>query len=360
MKESIEINAGTYSIFIDSISENLESFFQQKKFSKAKYYILVDENSHQFCLPHIMNYISAFSEAEIIEIESGEANKTIQTCIDLWSVLSELGADRNAILINLGGGVISDIGGFVAGTYLRGIGFINIPTTLLSQVDASVGGKVGVNQEKIKNKIGLFNNPMAVFIDTAFLNTLPKRQILSGLGEIIKHALIADSELWNKIKYVKFDNLNKLKSIILKSVEIKNAIVKQDSKEKNVRKKLNFGHTIGHAIESFSMEGSGKTLLHGEAIGIGIICECYISFRKEFITEQILTEITSFIFGIFERYKLTTTDFHRIIELMKFDKKNEFGILNFTLLKDIGEATINNQVGVELILESLDYYCNLR
>ena len=360
MSSLLKINAGDYSIFIDSISENLETFLQQKKFEKAKFYILVDENSHQLCLPHLMNHISAFANAEIIEIESGEQNKTIETCIDLWSTLNELEADRNAIIINLGGGVITDMGGFVAATYLRGIGFINIPTTLLAQVDASIGGKVGVNQDTIKNKIGLFVHPLAVFIDTNFLITLPKKQILSGMGEIIKHALIADKKLWQKIKNIKFDDLNKLKSIINKSLEIKNAIVKIDAKEKNLRKKLNFGHTIGHALESFSMEDKSKVLLHGEAIAIGMICESYLSYKNKLISKTTLTEISAFIFSLFNRYKLKTSEFHKIIELMKFDKKNESGILNFTLLAGLGLAVVNQQATTDSILESLDYYCSLR
>ncbi|MGZ4158944.1 MAG: 3-dehydroquinate synthase, partial [Bacteroidia bacterium] len=268
-----EIISNNYSVFVtNDISKEINRFFKTSKNKYSKIFILVDENTLKFCYPQLVEKIEPFEHAEIIEIDSGEESKTIEVCVQIWSALSEYGADRKSLFVNLGGGVIGDMGGFIASTFKRGMDFINIPTTLLSQVDASVGGKVGVDMNHFKNEIGVFNDPSAVFINLNFLNTLDKRQILSGFAEIIKHALIADVNYWAKVRTADFANFDSFDELVKTSVYIKNTIVLEDPKEKGIRKVLNFGHTVGHAVETFFLEqDSKKHLLHGEAIAIGMI-----------------------------------------------------------------------------------------
>lgn len=353
-----EIKAIDYSVFVSTdISKEINLFLKGTKNKYSKLFILVDENTIQHCYPQLVEKIGAFKEAEIFEIESGEENKTIEVCIQLWEALSEYKADRNSLFVNLGGGVISDLGGFVASTFKRGIDFINIPTTLLSQVDASVGGKAGVDLNSLKNEIGVYNNPKAVFINSDFINTLHIRHIQSGFAEIIKHALIFDANYWQQLLSFDFLESDSLDSLIIKSISIKNKIVLDDPKEKNIRKFLNFGHTIGHAIETFSLEsGSQKHLLHGEAVAIGLICESYISHKAGKLKKVELDEITNFILKNFKAVVIDKMDSHRLIELMKHDKKNVKGEINFSLLSSIGKCEINKKADADLIVESLNYY----
>lgn len=351
----MEIKSTNYSVYLsEDISVEINHFLNTQEYSKL--FILVDENSFQYCYPPLVEKIERFEHAELIEIESGEENKNITICTHIWSALSESGADRKSLFINIGGGVIGDMGGFVASTFKRGIDFINIPTTLLSQVDASIGGKVGIDLNHLKNEIGVFNNPKAVFINSKFLSTLDKRQLLSGFAEIIKHALIEDADYWNVI--LKIDLFNDpLDKIIKTSIIIKNNIVGADPHEKNVRKKLNFGHTIGHALETFFLENNPeKALLHGEAIAIGMICEAYLSQKSTKLSKEGLTEITQFIIKTYGLIDITNINKDKIIELMKHDKKNENNCINFSLLSAIGSCEINKSVEIGLIIESLNYY----
>jgi len=353
-----EIKAGNYSVFIaKGIAKEINKFFKTNKNKYSNVFILVDENSLKCCYPQMVEQIEAFKEAEIIEIESGEESKTLEVCTQIWTTLSEYGADRRSLFINLGGGVISDMGGFIASTFKRGIDFINIPTTLLSQVDASIGGKVGVDLNHLKNEIGVFNTPTAVFVDSTFLNTLDKRQVLSGFAEVIKHALIADSKYWKIVLETNFSEMDNFDKLILHSVEIKNEIVLKDPKEKNIRKVLNFGHTVGHAIETFSLEHNNKRpVLHGEAIAVGMICEAYLSYKVNKLHPEQLDEITHFILQKFPVVNLDQMDHHRLIELMKHDKKNDKGDINFSLLSEIGNCDINKTAKADLIKDSLKYY----
>jgi len=353
-----EIRSNTYTVFISNdIAKEINRFLKLNKMKYSKLFILVDENSLKFCYPQLVEKIEAFEDGEIIEIDSGEQSKTIEVCVQIWSALSEYGADRKSLFVNIGGGVIGDMGGFIASTFKRGIDFINIPTTLLSQVDASIGGKVGVDLNHLKNEIGVFNNPAAVFINSNFLNTLDKRQILSGFAEIIKHALIADENYWKKVMNADFADLNSFDELIKTSVHIKNTIVLEDPIEQNVRKVLNFGHTIGHAIETFSLEHENKKhLLHGEAIAVGIVCEAYLSHKICKLSKEQLKEINEFIIGKFKSVKLDELDFHRLIELMQHDKKNEKGDINFSLLSAIGKCEINKKAKADQIIDSLKYY----
>ncbi|SHJ21978.1 3-dehydroquinate synthase [Flavobacterium haoranii] len=350
------IQAINYSIhFNESCYNYLNEILQPNVYSKL--FILVDENTSSYCLPNFIAQIATEVEIEIIELEAGEEFKNIETCVQVWQSLIELGGDRKSIIINLGGGVVTDLGGFVACTFKRGIDFVNVPTTLLSMVDASVGGKNGVDLGHLKNQIGVIKEPKAVLIDTQFLETLPQSEMLSGLAEMMKHGLISDKSYWDKFK-----NLNNLKSedldgLIYESVLIKNKIVSEDLTENGIRKALNFGHTLGHAIESYCLENTSKqNLLHGHAVAIGMILESYISKEKGLITNDEYQEIKYFINEYFEKVNFDENDINEIIDLMIFDKKNEFGKVQFALLKGIGNIQINETSSNELIFKAFEDY----
>jgi 3-dehydroquinate synthase len=350
------ITATQYSVYFDLEGyETLAELLTPSRYSKI--FILVDENTSQYCLPHLLNNLATEIEIEIIELEVGEIHKNIETCTEVWGALSELGGDRKSVLINLGGGVISDLGGFVACTFKRGIDFINIPTTLLSMVDASIGGKNGVDLGSIKNQIGIIREPKAVIIDTQFLSTLPQNEMRSGLAEMLKHGLIFDKNYWDKFKNLKDLNTVDLDNLIYQSIQIKNTIVCEDISENGIRKSLNFGHTLGHGIESYFLENEVKTgLLHGEAIAIGMILESYISREKGLLTNEEYQEIKYIINDIFDRIEFTQNDIDKIIELLIFDKKNEFGKVQFALLDGIGKIKINQESDNTLIYKAFEDY----
>jgi 3-dehydroquinate synthase len=294
---------------------------------------------------------------DVIEISAGEESKDIDFCIGIWKNLIDFGADRKSLLINLGGGVISDMGGFAASTYKRGIDFVHVPTTLLSQVDASVGGKTGIDLNGIKNIIGTFTQPNAVFIAYDFLATLPARQILSGTAEMLKHGLILDKAYWETLKG---SDLSKPTiELIYRSIEIKNDVVIVDPTEQGIRKALNFGHTIGHAVETNSLLTDESPLTHGEAIAIGMICEAYLSSKKTGLPKEELEEIVSVINGLYPKYDLGCVDFPTLCTIMLKDKKNQNGKINCTLLSRIGECRLDNICTEEELCESLAYYASL-
>ncbi|MGZ5135834.1 MAG: 3-dehydroquinate synthase, partial [Flavitalea sp.] len=288
----------------------------------------------------------------------GEENKNIDFCIGIWKMLLDFKADRNSLLVNLGGGVITDMGGFAASTFKRGIDFVHVPTTLLSQVDASVGGKTGIDMDSVKNIIGTFSHPKAVFIETDFLKTLGRRQIVSGFAEIIKHGLIYDADFFRTL--VKTEPEQVSPEIIYRSVEIKNQVVTSDPYEKGLRKILNFGHTIGHAIESYSLTHDKDPLLHGEAIAIGFICEAFLSARFTGLADAELKELQAAILKYFPKYKLKKNSYQALMELMQNDKKNSDGLINFSLLTRIGHCSTDNFCTESDIIDSLNYYseCN--
>lgn len=350
------IQSNNYTIYFNDASfVYLENLLKTETYSKI--FVLVDENTNEHCLPYFLANLPTEIEIEIIEIEAGEENKNIYTCIDLWHTLIELDADRKSIMINLGGGVITDIGGFVASTYKRGIDFVNVPTTLLAMVDASVGGKTGVDLGSLKNQIGVINEPKSVVVITKFLETLPTNQMRSGLAEMLKHGLIYDKNYWDKLKHLNNLNTDDLDILIKQSIEIKNKIVSQDLKENGIRKALNFGHTLGHAIESYFLESEDKKqLLHGEAIAIGMILESFLSYKLELISKDSYAEIKYIITDIFEKISFNDSDIQKILDLLIFDKKNEFGNIQFTLLNKIGESKINQTVDKSLILLAFEDY----
>jgi 3-dehydroquinate synthase len=322
------IQAATYLVhFKEKAYKELNTLILEKKYSTL--FILVDEHTFDDCYPTFISHLDTDKTIEVIEIESGEVNKNIETCVGVWNAITELGGDRKSLLITLGGGVITDLGGFVASTFKRGIDFVNIPTTLLSMVDASVGGKTGVDLGVLKNQIGLFSNPEMVLIDEAYLTTVTDREMKSGMAEIIKYGLTYDLQLFNHIKEHKGLNVNEL---IFRSVEIKNEIVLQDPTEKDVRKVLNFGHTIGHAIESFYLESEdNENLTHGEAIAIGMVCESYISSKLLGFSNQKVNEVKETILALYGKTILLTDDFPSIMDLLKHDKKNVNGQVNFVI-----------------------------
>ncbi|MCL4139067.1 UNVERIFIED_CONTAM: hypothetical protein GTU68_016857, partial [Idotea baltica] len=280
------------------------------------------------------------------------------SCSTIWEQLTEQGADRSSLLINLGGGVIGDMGGFAASTYMRGIDFIQLPTTLLSQVDASVGGKLGVDFMDFKNMIGLFKNPKAVIIDPYFLNTLDKRQIRSGFAEMIKHAIIADQRMLSRLVQIDPNQFFDWAEYIEASIEIKKKIVTQDWQEKGIRKILNFGHTLGHAIESNALSKENP-LLHGEAIAIGMLLELHIAVNILEFPLQKFRKIAKYLIKIYGKSPIAELDTKRILALMKKDKKNHNEEIRFALVNEVGEPNIDVVPDTITILEALKYYRNL-
>ncbi|MEJ6979368.1 3-dehydroquinate synthase [Pedobacter sp. P351] len=349
------IQSNGYSVFFDNKLSDLKSFLDTSSYSKV--FFLTDLNTSEHCMPVIGKYLPHLENYDIIEVDPGEENKNIDYCIGVWRMLLDFGADRNSLLINLGGGVVTDMGGFAASTFKRGIDFVQIPTTLLSQVDASVGGKTGIDLGSVKNIIGTFTQPKAVFICREFLNTLDKRQMVSGFAEIVKHGLIADKSYFEKIKVADLTNLSE--EIIYHSVEIKNQVVTTDPFEKGLRKTLNFGHTIGHAIETYSLKTDKKPLLHGEAIAIGMICEGYLSHKYNALSGEELNELITFIRAVFPDYSFSKVIYEEVIEYMKNDKKNLQGQIGFALLSEIGKCNFNIYLKEEQIIESLDFYNDL-
>ena len=318
-------------------------------------FIVVDEHTNEFCLTSFLPQLATESKIEIIEIESGESSKNIQSCFEIWSALSELGADRKSLIINLGGGVITDLGGFIASTFKRGIDFIHVPTTLLSMVDAAIGGKNGVDLGNLKNQIGVINLPKLILIDTSFLDTLSQREMQSGLAEMLKHGLIYDKVYWNQFKNLASFTTDDLEQLIYRSIEIKAEIVNQDLTENGIRKSLNFGHTLGHAIESHLLE-SENPLLHGEAIVIGMILESYLSYKNGLLSLEEHIEIKSTLNSIYKSYVFTERDIDEVLKLLIHDKKNEYGKVQFALLDGIGNCKINQVAENKTILEAFNDY----
>lgn len=347
------INAATYPIHFEEKGYNeLTYLVSERNYSSV--FILVDDNTLDCCYPRFIQLFATDKPIEVIQIDAGEVHKNIETCMGVWNVMTELGADRKSLLITLGGGVITDLGGFVASTFKRGIDFVNIPTTLLSMVDASVGGKTGVDLGVLKNQIGVFANPELIIIDPEYLHTVTPREIRSGTAEIIKYGMTHDIKLFNEIK--DNDKLN-IVDLIHRSIEIKNEVVLEDPKEQGVRKVLNWGHTIGHGVESYFLENPKKeALTHGEAIAIGMVCEAYLSSKVLEFPEDKVSEIKDAIIKIYGKVALVKEDFQPILELMKHDKKNIGGEINFVLLNDYEDFKINSKASDGLIRESLSYY----
>lgn len=332
-------------IFEPLNSDSVVSFFENTCKDK-KIFILVDDNTLEHCLPNLLANVSAVKNAEIICIDADENQKELEICHQLWTTLSEYNAKRNDIFINLGGGVISDLGGFVASTFKRGMQFINIPTTLLSMVDAAIGGKNGINFNGHKNHIGTFNTPFQTIIDISFLETLPEKELLSGFAEMLKHGLIADASHFEKL--IQLKKLEKISiELIQTSAEIKSKIVTQDYKETGLRKSLNYGHTIGHALESYSYE-INKPLPHGYAIAYGMIIENQIAAALDIIDKKEAEEINSHIAGFYPNFDVEYLNEDYILSQIQNDKKNKSKATLFSFISEVGK-TILLEIDIEKV-----------
>ncbi len=339
------------------ISDQLEQALTtaMKKCEYDRVFILADETTARLCVPAIEK-VGGLESAYHIVIGATDACKTLSSLTHVWEELGKGGGTRHSLLINIGGGMVTDLGGFAASTFKRGISYINIPTTLLAMVDASVGGKTGINFGGLKNEIGVFSNAHTVILDTQFLQTLDRENICSGYAEMLKHGLISGEQMWAEL--ITFDleqpDLAKLRQMVADSVAVKERIVEEDPTEQGIRKALNLGHTAGHAFESFALRH--KPVLHGYAVAWGLICELYLSTVKTGFPSDKMRQTVSFIKEHYGKMTITCDDDPDLFELMTHDKKNTSGIINFTLLGGIGDIRINQTATKEEIFEALDFY----
>lgn len=339
------------------ISTNLETELATAvgECERDRIFILVDETTEQLCLPLIAGFDSVRG-AEVITIGATDENKTLESLTHVWSCLQQGGATRHSLMVNLGGGMVTDLGGFAASTFKRGMNYINIPTTLLAMVDASVGGKTGINFGGLKNEIGVFNTAKSVILDTLFLRTMDHENICSGYAEMLKHGLIANNDIWAELLAFDLDviDYHQLSRMLEDSVKVKERIVEEDPTEKGIRKALNLGHTVGHAFESLALKR--KPILHGYAVAYGLICELYLSHVKTGFPIEKMRQTVRFITENYGRMPITCDDYPTLLELMTHDKKNVGSEINFTLLGDVGDIRINQTATKEEIEEALDFY----
>lgn len=343
-------------IITNNIVPELSSYLSSHKHDQI--FVLCDTNTREQCLPLLETALTG-RDFTYITIEAGDTHKDIKQVSSIWEILSKNGASRNSLLINIGGGMVTDLGGFAGATFKRGLHNLNIPTTLMASVDAAIGGKTGINFNGLKNEIGSFYHPDCVMIDCTFLKTLDHDNLLSGYAEMIKHGLISNKEAYHDV--LAFDieqkeiDIEKLNDLVRTSVAIKERIVEEDPKEMGIRKALNFGHTVGHALESLSFSGN-HPILHGHAVAAGMVSELYMSHKTCGMPVEIMRQVTNFIKEHYPAFVFSCDDYEIIYELMTHDKKNEGGHIYFTLLGGIGDIRINQQVKKELVLESLDFY----
>ena len=350
MQNKVNITFGTEALL------RFTKELQAKDYSSL--FLLVDTHTQEFCLPGFMSQ-TGLTQLEVLVMEAGEEHKTLQTCENLWNQLSERGADRNSALINLGGGVVTDLGGFVACAFKRGIDFYNLPTTLLAMVDASVGGKTGIDLGALKNQIGIIEEPKQVLIDAQWLQTLPQEELRSGFAEMLKHGLISNKDYWEQLKSLPKLEAATLAEFIKPSVAIKKQVVLEDPREKHLRKILNFGHTLGHAIESYYLtHPEKKRLLHGEAIAIGMVMEAYLGVSCCSFSNVAAEEIKKTFAQFYPPVEIDAQDREGILELLRHDKKNKAGRVNFVLLKSIGVPEIDVEVPQELFTQAFEFYGN--
>ncbi|KGI60724.1 3-dehydroquinate synthase [Prevotella sp. S7 MS 2] len=325
-----------------------------------KLFILFDETTHRTCWPILQHFVGLKDACPIV-ISATDTHKNIDSLAYVWEQLGRNGATRHSCLINMGGGMVTDLGGFAASTFKRGINFINIPTTLLAMVDASVGGKTGINFNGLKNEIGVFSDSRFVILDTVFLKSLDDMNIRSGYAEMLKHGLISNDKMWAQLLHFNLDqpDWQELKQMVGDSVKVKQCVVEQDPHEHGIRKALNLGHTFGHAFESWSLrrstQGDHTAILHGYAVAFGLICELYLSCLKASFPTDKMRQTVAFVRENYGILPITCDDYAELIELMHHDKKNSAGIINFTLLSDIGNIKINQTATDEEIKECLDF-----
>lgn len=343
----------------------IDHFLRSNRFDKVKIFILADSNTHNHCLPILHKEVSLLRSTTLLEIPAGESSKSLETAEALWAELLSQGADRSSLLINLGGGVISDLGGFVAAGYKRGISYINIPTSLIGQADAAIGGKTGVNLSHLKNQVGLFYAPAAVFIFPGFLETLPSTHLRSGLAEVVKCALIGNAVLWNRMAGQGAAGILRMpvsspfwQDLIEKTVTCKTRIVRDDFREQRQRKRLNFGHTVGHALESFRNMNDAANLLHGDAVTVGMIAESFLSHKKCGLPVDKLTQISTFLHSLYPETLFSVAAISVLTDLMIHDKKNTGTTIRFSLIKQPGVPVINIGCTRDEISEALRFVLN--
>lgn len=342
------------------ISEQLETDLEPilSELSCDKIFILTDRNTQQLCLP-VLQQVGRLAGAHNITIEADDTNKTLDALASVWMELSSHDASRKSLLINLGGGMVTDLGGFAAATFKRGITYINIPTTLLGAVDAAVGGKTGINFNGLKNEIGAFAPSHAVILYADFFKSLDLTNLLSGYAEMLKHGVISNNEDFAKLLAFDFDliDYDYLTQLVGESVQVKERIVTEDPYEHGIRKALNLGHTVGHAFESLSFE-ENRLVPHGYAVAWGMVCELYLSHKVVGFPYEKLKQVVHFVKSNYGAFFFTCKHYDRLMELMMHDKKNESGIINFTLMGEIGDIRINQQASKELIYEALDFFAD--
>lgn len=341
------------SIEIAALEDTSLSELLSHNYSTSKVVVIVDENTHDYCLEYLLTTFDSLKEAEVMLLPVGEENKVMEVCFQVWEALSEYNIGRKDLIINLGGGIVTDMGGFIASIYKRGVDFIHIPTSLLAMVDAAIGGKTGIDLGAYKNQLGVFRQPKKIFIDPAFLQTLPENELLNGYAEMLKHALIKSKAHWEELKRITaLQELTQL-NLITASIEIKREIVENDPFEESTRKTLNFGHTIGHAIEGYMLDKN--PIPHGYAVAIGMLAETYLSMKKEMLSKAEFAEVEFILTEIFPVLPIEPSEFSAIIRLMKNDKKNTGDTINCSLLKRIGECEINCIVTEKEVIEALNY-----
>ena len=341
-------------LLCEDLEQSLSSAIE--RCTPDKLFILTDEHTHRLCMPQ-MREVSLLKDATEICIGAGDVHKTLQTLASVWQVLSEKGATRHSLLINLGGGMVTDLGGFAAATFKRGLAYINVPTTLLAMVDASVGGKTGINFNGLKNEVGVFAPASSVLLDTEFLRSLNAENFFSGYAEMLKHGLISNAAHWAELLAFDTNTIDYayLKQLVGQSVQIKELIVEQDPFEHGIRKALNLGHTAGHAFESLAL-AENRPVLHGYAVAWGIVCELYLSHLKAGFPKEKMRQTIQFIKENYGAFAFDCKQYDRLYEYMLHDKKNTAGVINFTLLKEIGDISINQTADKDTIFEMFDFY----
>ena len=352
-------NSKIYSkiIYSRELEQELQVYID--KYPKGKVFLATEERVDKLWVSTLDRFLESNAIKKVV-VPAGESNKKINSVQTIWQFLSENEGDRKSLLINIGGGMLTDLAGFAASTFKRGIDFLNVPTTLLSQVDASVGGKTGFNFNGLKNEIGVFKEPVAVLINTEFLKTIDRENFISGFAEMIKHGLIHSAEHLAELKEFDFEKIDYdlLQEIIRHSVNVKEYFVANDLTENNIRKALNFGHTVGHAFESLAMK-QNRPVLHGYAVAYAMIAELFLSVKVCDFPQKDCDELTKWMLEIYGKFDIEASDFDELYQLMTHDKKNESGRINFTLLPNVGEIAINQNCSKDLILEALNYYKSL-
>ncbi|MEN9997825.1 MAG: 3-dehydroquinate synthase [Bacteroidota bacterium] len=346
-------NSEAYTIEVGPIEESSFNSVLLNNYANSKIVIIVDENTHDACLEYLLTTFDALKEAEVMLLPAGEENKVMEVCFQVWEALSEYQIGRKDLIINLGGGVVTDMGGFIASIFKRGIDFIHLPTSLLAMVDAAIGGKTGIDLGPLKNQLGVFAHPKHIYVDPIFLGSLPPEEFLNGYAEMLKHGLIYDKALWDKLKVM--NDLAQLADIevLMQCIAVKQTIVEQDPTEKGIRKVLNYGHTVGHAIEGFFMDKD--PIAHGHAVAIGMLAEAHISMKRTVLAKEAFHEIETIILQHFPMIHLEEEDIKEIIRLTLHDKKNEQNKINCTLLSAIGDSLIDCFVSEEELNEALNY-----